>query len=105
MTVCVAVLCENGSQVIGASDRMVSNNDNQIQRLKVHHLTDYVVVMIAGDVALHAELLVEVRNLINLNAENLGVLTVKNLTRPSMPARTLKQKGGVLSGRCYPRLA
>lgn len=57
MTVCVAALCADGASVVGASDRMVSTSDHQTKRLKIHHLTNEIVAMIAGDVALNTELL------------------------------------------------
>jgi len=79
MTVCVAVLCQDGAAAIGASDRMLSTADNQTKMVKIHHLTDAVVVMISGDVALHSELLIELRSLISINESKPEVLTVKNL--------------------------
>jgi 20S proteasome alpha/beta subunit len=79
MTVCVAALCADGKTVVGASDRMVSTADNQMRRSKVHHLTDQVVAMISGDVALHTELLAELRRMIAGSADKPEDLTVKNI--------------------------
>ncbi|WP_423459974.1 hypothetical protein [Ottowia sp. VDI28] len=79
MTVCVAVISSDGSAAIGASDRMVSTADNQTKRLKVHHLTAQVVAMIAGDVELHTELLIETRAMISDAKDMPELLTVKNI--------------------------
>lgn len=79
MTVCVATLCADGSAAVGASDRMVSTADNQTKRLKIHHLTDHVIAMIAGDVALHTELLIEVRRLIADTSSEPASHSVKNI--------------------------
>lgn len=79
MTVCVAALCDDGASVIGVSDRMLSTADNQTKRVKVHDLTPTVVALIAGDVALHTELLIELRALIAQCSDSPEVLTVKNI--------------------------
>jgi hypothetical protein len=79
MTVCIGVLCAGGAAAIGASDQMISTADNQTKRLKIHHLTDSVVVMISGDVAIHAELMIELRAVIDANSDRPEILTVKNM--------------------------
>lgn len=79
MTVCVGLLCNSGYGVLGASDQMVSTADNQTKRLKIYHVTERVVMLMAGDVATHTELMIELRTLIDANSENPQVLTVKNL--------------------------
>ena len=79
MTVCVAVIAGSGAAAIGASDKMISTADNQTKMVKIHHLTESVVAMISGDVALHTELLIELRSVISGAAQTPGLLTVKNL--------------------------
>lgn len=79
MTVCVAALCDDGASVIGVSDRMLSTADNQTTRVKVHDLTRTVVALIAGDVALHTELLIELRATIDRCSDTPELLTVKNI--------------------------
>lgn len=79
MTVCVAALSSDGASVVGASDRMVSTTDNQTRRMKIHHLTDQIVAMIAGDVALHTELLNEIRAAIAINADTPENISVKSI--------------------------
>lgn len=79
MTVCVAALCADGSAAVAASDQMMSTDDNQTKRLKIHHLTDTVIAMIAGDVNLHTELLEEVRATLRATEDQPEVQTVKNI--------------------------
>ncbi|CAN7369545.1 hypothetical protein LJR074_002195 [Acidovorax sp. LjRoot74] len=79
MTVCVAAICADGSAVVAAADRMISTPDNQTTRTKVHYLTKQVVALIAGDVALHTELLNEVRTIVDASSEEPDVQTVKNI--------------------------
>lgn len=65
VTVCVAAMCEfNGhSLIIGASDRMVTAGDIQFepQQPKIFDITSSIVIMTAGDSAMQAEILQEVR--------------------------------------------
>lgn len=62
MTVCVAAICEN-DRIFGASDCMITAGDIQFEPpdIKVSVLTSSIAVMIAGDSALHAEILQSVR--------------------------------------------
>ncbi len=58
MTVCVAAICE-GNIIFGAADRMLTAGDIQFEPpdIKITVLTTSVVVMTAGDSALHSEIL------------------------------------------------
>jgi hypothetical protein len=62
MTVCIAAICE-GSMVVGASDRMLTAGDVQFepQRSKTFALTTSIAVMTAGDAAMQAEVLRELK--------------------------------------------
>ncbi|WP_409886042.1 hypothetical protein [Acidovorax sp.] len=57
----------------------MSTDDNQTKRLKIHHLTDRVIAMIAGDVNLHTELLEEVRATLRATEDQPEIQTVKNI--------------------------
>jgi 20S proteasome alpha/beta subunit len=70
MTVCVALLCLNGYSVVGASDRMLSTSDNQFKRSKIYNITKSIVMLISGDLALHSELLVNLRAQVRAAEEN-----------------------------------
>ena len=56
MTVCIAAIYDNSS-VVGASDRMLTAGDIQFQpyQSKIWALTTSVVAMVAGDIAVQAE--------------------------------------------------
>jgi 20S proteasome alpha/beta subunit len=60
MTVCVAAISEG--RVIGASDRMLTSGDIEFEPLqsKIQAITNSVAAMIAGDMALQTEILINV---------------------------------------------
>jgi 20S proteasome alpha/beta subunit len=60
MTVCVAAMSEG--RVIGASDRMLTSGDIEFEPLqsKILGITNSIAVMIAGDMALQTEILINV---------------------------------------------
>jgi hypothetical protein len=62
VTVCVAAICD-GDTIFGAADRMLTAGDIQFEPpdVKITPLTTSIVVMTAGDSALHAEILHAVR--------------------------------------------
>lgn len=64
VTVCIAAICENDKIVVGASDRMLTAGDIQFepQQSKLFPITTSIVAMIAGDAAMQAEVLQEVRD-------------------------------------------
>lgn len=82
MTVCVATI--GGGQIFGASDRMLTAGDVQFSppSEKTFPLTTSIVAMVAGDMAIHAELLGLVRNTVNDTLKLMEVprwLTVKEV--------------------------
>ena len=62
MTVCVAAICE-GSSIIGASDRMLTQGNVQFQppSTKIYQLTTSIALMVAGDMGVQAEVIGELR--------------------------------------------
>jgi hypothetical protein len=63
MTVCVAAICDANTTILGAADRMITAGDVQFEPpdIKIAGLTSSLAVMTAGDSALHAEILQNVR--------------------------------------------
>lgn len=65
VTVCVAAIAAypGGRILIGASDRMLTDGDIEFEQeqMKIHSLTSSIVVMIAGDIAIQTELLIQVQ--------------------------------------------
>lgn len=63
MTVCVAAMCDT-NVIIGASDRMLTAGDIQFepQQPKIIPLSNSVVVMIAGDSSLQAQIMQKIIN-------------------------------------------
>lgn len=59
VTVCVAALCNDGTTIFGAADRMLTASDIEFepQQQKIIALTNSVVVMTAGDSSLQTEIL------------------------------------------------
>jgi hypothetical protein len=66
MTVCVAAICD-GNSIIGASDRMLTAGNIQFQPpvTKIYQLTSSIALMVAGDMAIQAELILELTALIS----------------------------------------
>lgn len=67
MTVCIAAMCDGGTVIVGASDRMLTSGDVQFEpsQSKISALTRSIVVMVAGDSALQTEILYELREQID----------------------------------------
>lgn len=67
MTVCVAAICENNDTILGASDRMLTAGNVQFQppASKAYQLTKSIVVMVAGEMTIQAEIISGLRNRIN----------------------------------------
>jgi len=63
VTICVAAMCNGGSTLFGASDRMLSGRDVEFEppQTKVFSLTTSISVLTAGDTALQVEILNRVR--------------------------------------------
>src|SRR5277367_6736484 len=84
VTVCIAAICQ-GSVVFGASDRMLTSGDGEIEFEpafpKSFSLTNSIVAMTAGDSALQAEMLQDLAPFINerINAEPTVWLKVKDV--------------------------
>ena len=62
MTVCIAAICNN-SVIFGASDRMLTAGDIQFepQLQKNYLLTSKIVIQVAGDASVQAEVVQLVR--------------------------------------------
>jgi hypothetical protein len=62
VTVCVAAICESAS-ILGASDRMLTSGDVQFEprQTKIEPLTNSIAIMVAGDSAMQAEIIHNVR--------------------------------------------
>ncbi len=58
MTICVAAICDEYSRIIGASDRMLTAGDIQFQPQaeKLWTITNSIVCMVAGDLAVQTEI-------------------------------------------------
>lgn len=58
MTICVAAICADSSIILGASDRMLTAGDIQFQPKaeKIWIITNSIVFMVAGDVAIQSEI-------------------------------------------------
>lgn len=67
MTVCVAAICDGGSYVVGAADRMLTAGDIEFepQQAKIWQLTRSVGVLVAGDSAIQTEVLRAVEAVVN----------------------------------------
>ncbi len=61
VTVCVAVICENNTTILGASDRMLTAGNVQFQppTSKTYQLTTSIVAMVAGEMTIQAEILAD----------------------------------------------
>jgi 20S proteasome alpha/beta subunit len=63
LTICLALLCDNGNQVVAAADRMVSVEFLSLQfeqhARKVDHVGEHTVALTAGDALGHTEILRE----------------------------------------------
>ncbi len=66
MTVCIAAKC-GGGLIIGAADRMLTAGDIQFQpeAPKIFPITTSIVIMIAGDASLQAEIIQRVASDVN----------------------------------------
>ena len=70
MTVCVATLCDvntgNGAMIVGASDRMLTLGDVEFQppSSKVGGISNSIMVMYAGDAAMHIEVYNDVARIV-----------------------------------------
>lgn len=62
VTVCVAAICQNGA-ILGAADRMLTGGDIEFEppQAKIQILTNSIAGMVAGDSALQAEIIRELR--------------------------------------------
>ena len=67
MTVCVAAICEGGV-IFGLSDRMLTAGDVQFQpqSSKIWELTNSIVMMTAGDIALQTEIFSAIKKTLDL---------------------------------------
>lgn len=63
MTVCVAALCDRGTVVVGAADRMLTSGDIEFEppQTKVMNLTSSISALVAGDASFQAEILFKVQ--------------------------------------------
>jgi ATP-dependent protease HslVU (ClpYQ) peptidase subunit len=75
MTVCVAALCSGGNAAVVASERMVTAGDVQFEhhqhKVALMSLSKSAVVLIAGDLSLQMEILLDVRAEMTSNAADL----------------------------------
>ena len=57
MTVCVAALCNNGTTIFGACDRMITAGNVQFEppQTKIWTVTEEICLLVSGDVGLHAD--------------------------------------------------
>lgn len=67
MTVCVAMICEDGATIIGASDRMLTAGNVQFNppASKTYQLTVSIALMVAGDMFIQAEIVAKIREKID----------------------------------------
>ena len=67
MTICVALVCENGGTILGASDRMLTAGNVQFNppASKTYAVTTSIAFMVAGDMSIQAEIIAEVREKIS----------------------------------------
>ena len=65
MTVCIAAICDGGSGIVVASDRMVTGVDVEFEQdnLKIDSLTNLCVALTAGSAIEHVDLLRECRSI------------------------------------------
>jgi 20S proteasome alpha/beta subunit len=82
VTVCVAAIC-NDSAVVGAADRMITAGDVEFEppQTKIEVITSSIAIMIAGDIAVHVEILNELRGQVaaEISATPTQWLSVKNV--------------------------
>lgn len=68
VTVCIAALCRFGglSGIIGVSDRLLTSGNTQYELpvRKTYPVTDEITVMIAGDVRLQSQILLDVKRIV-----------------------------------------
>ena len=77
MTVCIAAICAD-SAIVGASDRMITSGDIEFERnqMKIWIFSPgapHIVAMVAGDMAVHAEILRDISKIIGECANDSSV--------------------------------
>lgn len=92
MTICIALLCEQGKAVVVASDRMVSGSDIEFEQntMKIDELSNSSLALTAGSAIEHVDLLRECISVVNRQS-SLGVYQIAETVKDSFARLRIKR--------------